>query len=178
MQESFLIGPLGTNFSEILIKIHIFSFKNAFEKHRLRNGGHFVWTSICVKRYVLTGYYMLSFRVNWTAIIDIVTWYQSSIHLQLNDELQYKFCLAWWKGYGYLWGNLLCLGCVLPCYNDGRDDLTWWRQQMETFSALLAICVGNSPVTGEFPAQRPVTRSSDVFLDPRLYKRLSKQSWG
>ena len=37
--------------------------------------------------------------------------------------------------------------------------LTWWRHQMETFSALLAICAGNSPVTGEFPAQRPVTQS-------------------
>ena len=36
---------------------------------------------------------------------------------------------------------------------------TWWRHQMETFSALLAICAGNSPVTGEFPAQRPVTQS-------------------
>ena len=35
---------------------------------------------------------------------------------------------------------------------------------METFSALLAICEGNSPVTGEFPAQRPVTRSFDVFF--------------
>ena len=29
---------------------------------------------------------------------------------------------------------------------------------METFSALLALCAGNSPVTGEFLAQRPVTR--------------------
>ena len=28
---------------------------------------------------------------------------------------------------------------------------------METFSALLAICAGNSPVPGEFPAHRPVT---------------------
>ena len=35
---------------------------------------------------------------------------------------------------------------------------------METFSALLAICAGNSPVTSEFPAQRPVTRSFDVFF--------------
>ena len=35
---------------------------------------------------------------------------------------------------------------------------------METFSALLAICAGNSPVTGEFPAQRPVTRSFDIFF--------------
>ena len=39
---------------------------------------------------------------------------------------------------------------------------------METFSALLAICVGNSPVPGEFPTQRPVTRSFDVFFDLRL----------
>ena len=49
---------------------------------------------------------------------------------------------------------------------------------METSSALLAICAGKSPVTGEFPAQRPVTRSFDVFFDLRLNKRLSKQSWG
>ena len=49
---------------------------------------------------------------------------------------------------------------------------------METFSALLAICAGNSPVSGEFPAQRPVTRSFDVFFDVRLIKRLSKHSRG
>ena len=35
---------------------------------------------------------------------------------------------------------------------------------METFSALLAICAGSSPVPGEFPAKRPVTRSFDVSL--------------
>ena len=46
---------------------------------------------------------------------------------------------------------------------------------METFSALLALCAGNSPVTGEFPAQKPVTRIFDVFFDLRLNKRLSKQ---
>ena len=37
--------------------------------------------------------------------------------------------------------------------------ITWWRHHMETFSALLALCAGNSPVTGDFPAQRPVTRA-------------------
>ena len=47
---------------------------------------------------------------------------------------------------------------------------------METFSTLLALCEGNSPVTGEFLSQMPVTRSFDVFLDLRLNKRLSKQS--
>ena len=39
----------------------------------------------------------------------------------------------------------------------GEKSHSWWRHQMETFSALQALCVGNSP--GEFPAQRPVTRS-------------------
>ena len=60
-----------------------------------------------------------------------------------------------------------------------RSDwsFTWWRHEMETFSALLAICAGNSPVPGEFPAQRPVTRSFDVFVDLLLNKRLSKQPW-
>ena len=46
---------------------------------------------------------------------------------------------------------------------------------METFSALLAICAGSSSVPGEFPSQRPVTRSVDVFFDLPPNKRLSKQ---
>ena len=53
-----------------------------------------------------------------------------------------------------------------------------WGHEMEKFSALLAICADNSPVTGEFPSQRPVMRSFDVFCDLRLNKRLSKQLWG
>ena len=48
--------------------------------------------------------------------------------------------------------------------------ISWWRHQMENFSALL--------VPGEFPAQKPVTQSFDVFFDLRQNKRLSKQSWG
>ena len=40
----------------------------------------------------------------------------------------------------------------------------WWRHEMEPISALLALCAANSPVTGEFPSQRPVTRSFDVFF--------------
>ena len=47
---------------------------------------------------------------------------------------------------------------------------------MESFFALLAICAGNS-VTGEFPTERSVTRSLDVFFDLRLNKRLGKQWW-
>ena len=54
----------------------------------------------------------------------------------------------------------------------------WWRHQMETFSALLALCAGNLPVPGEFPSQRPVTRNFDVFFELCPNKRLSKQWWG
>ena len=50
----------------------------------------------------------------------------------------------------------------------------WWHHQMYSFSALLAICAGNSSVTGDFPAQRPVTRSFDVSFDLRQNIRLSK----
>ena len=58
----------------------------------------------------------------------------------------------------------LCLRC------------TWWRHQIKTFSALLAHCEGNPPVTGGFLSQRPMTRSFDGFFDMRLNKRLRKHS--
>ena len=58
-------------------------------------------------------------------------------------------------------------------------QLAWWRHQMETFSALLAICAGNSPHKGQW-------RGALMFFLPylmlffylRLNKRLSKQWWG
>ena len=57
-----------------------------------------------------------------------------------------------------------------------RKKSAWWRHQMETFSALLALCEGNPPVTGGFPSQRSVTRSFDDFFHLRLNKWSSKQS--
>ena len=53
---------------------------------------------------------------------------------------------------------------------------SWWCHQMEIFSALLALCEGNSPVTGKFPPQRPVTLSFDVFFDICLSKQ-SRRRW-
>ena len=71
-----------------------------------------------------------------------------------------------------MWEALTLKRCY--CNQNG----SWWRHQMETFSALLALCAGNSPVTGEFLLQRTVMRCFDVFFDLHLNKRLSKQSWG
>ena len=54
---------------------------------------------------------------------------------------------------------------------DDHDDVI----KMETFSALLAILAGNSPVTGELPAKANDTERW-CFFYLRLNKRLSKQS--
>ena len=60
----------------------------------------------------------------------------------------------------------------------GWSAYACWRHQMETISALLALCGGNPPVTGGFPSKRPVTRSFDVFFDLRLNQWLRKQVCG
>ena len=75
---------------------------------------------------------------------------------------------------GYQWSSPVVTNRLCTTF---LSMWTWWRHQMETFSALLAICAGNSLVSGEFPTQRPVSQSFDVFFYLRLNKRLSKQSW-
>ena len=77
-----------------------------------------------------------------------------------------------------VWNFWLYTQCHTSHHCDSHNETPWWRHQMVTFFALLDLCVGNSAVTGEFPAQRSVTWSFDVYFDLRLIKRLSKQSLG
>ena len=68
-------------------------------------------------------------------------------------------------------------GCQLNGPNDFSDD-PLWRHQMETFSALRALCVGihRSPVHSPHKGQ---WCGALIFsLICALNKRLSKQSWG
>ena len=83
------------------------------------------------------------------------------------------------RGCGSIIGNLSVFQGAPSESCTTHDGVIWWRHQMGTFSALLALCAGHSPVTGvtgEFPSQRPVTRSFAVFFDLCLNKRFSKQS--
>ena len=90
--------------------------------------------------------------------------------------------------YSYVEHSIICIchnqeghrsrDCAKGSQHDSFRWGWWWRHKMETFSALLALCAGNSPVTGEFPAQSPVTRSFDIFFNLRPKKSLSKQSLG
>ena len=87
------------------------------------------------------------------------------------------------RTYTYIW-----YGIKMKTTDRWQLIQRWWRHQMETFFALLALYEGNSPVTGEPPpppppppththTQRPVTQSFDVFFDLCLNKRLGKPSW-
>ena len=88
------------------------------------------------------------------------------LYIPANHDVQSIVC----------WSNRIQV--PVSCIHMNEAHIRSWRHQMETFSALLAICAGNWPVPGEFPAQRPVTRNFDVFFDLRPDKRLSKQWWG
>ena len=75
--------------------------------------------------------------------------------------------------------SMVCLkGEVWGVFGELHRLTPRWRHQMDAFSVLLAVCAGNSPVPGEFPAQETVTRSFDVFFDLHPNKQLNKQSWG
>ena len=112
-------------------------------------------------------------------------WSAPSHHLNYCWPAEYWMYPKLLTGYGIFthhtaFDNGICnmLSRYFPGPNVLKYPRTWWRHQIEAFSVLLAVCAGSSPVTGEFPAQRPVTRSYDAFFNLRLNKRLSKQLWG
>ena len=77
------------------------------------------------------------------------------------------------------------------CISSCGQPLTWTEKQKTSLNSITMMTSSNGNifrVTGhlcgeftglrEFPTQRPVTRSFDVFFYLRPNKRLSKQSWG
>ena len=78
--------------------------------------------------------------------------------LELSNSLISSNSTSIWRVF-----LVLKVGSMKKLVSVKEISFTWWRHQMETFSALLALCAGNSPVTGEFPTQRPVTRSFAFF---------------
>ena len=125
------------------------------------------WPVKCVMKSVINSKIQRCHATHWLYVEQRVSWeIISTTCANSGYKNDRNICLRvmTWKLYSAL---------LSPCVR-----WTWWRHQMETFFALLALCAEKSPVTGGFPSQRPVTRSFDVFFDLRLNKRLSKQSWG
>ena len=119
---------------------------------------------------------VITFKMNITVTSHIIimgakAWMTHAcgdVCMCLREAMQHIWCPRYFLISVYIYFAIIRLWSIC----------SWWRHQMETFSALLAICAGNSSVPGEFPAQRPVTRSFDVFFDLHPNKRLSKQWWG
>ena len=107
-----------------------------------------------------------------------LTCFKTSVIINKGSRHQVlRGCLSWQNRLNYYlvyFENILIWSSMVHIHTNG--NITWWRNQIETFPVLLALCEGNSPVTGEFPSQRPVVQSFDVFFDLRLNKELSKQS--
>ena len=119
-------------------------------------------------------------RIQILLLIVIFTFYHQCAKLYRSVSKE--------DGYLYKWENTAILRTVIPISYSNVTNyatevnetcpysppllckyFTWCRHQMEAFSALLAFCEGNPSVTGEFPSQRPVTRSFDVLFHQRLY---------
>ena len=85
------------------------------------------------------------------------------------------FSIKWWSKLNV--ALLLFAGInteIRSHHGANHDDVIKWKD----FPRNWPFVRGIHPVPGEYPAQRPVTRSFGVFFDLRLNKRLSKQSRG
>ena len=87
--------------------------------------------------------------------------------------------LDWWARGSLTLLSAWVLYSVLPsfCSWDKDKNGLMTSSNGNIFRVSGPLC-GEFTGPGEFPTQRPVTRSFDVFFDLRLNKRLSKQPWG
>ena len=146
-----------------------------------------VWPSWNIYIYIYTYmYYIYIYIVHYSILFSSISmiWLQWRVKIRkqftvFNGQVTLSFiCLGRYSQLLYPKLHLLItalLGGIKFLHNVTKETCVqaWWRHQMETFSALLALCAGNSPITGEFPSQRPVTRGFNVFFDLRL----NKESW-
>ena len=121
----------------------------------------------------------------WPFVRGIHRWHKGQWH----GALVFSLINAWTK----CWENNRNAGDLTPSRSFWRhcnvfilivfhDDMIRLCYMMTSsngniFRVTGPLC-GEFIGSGEFPAQRPVTRSLDVFFDRRLNKRLSKQPWG
>ena len=99
--------------------------------------------------------------------------------LSFGEILFAKSSAHWWY-FVYLPVAAVCL--LLPCITDTMGPVLFHWLMMTSSNGnifrVTGLLCGEFTGPGEFPTQRPVTQSFDVFFDLHLNKRLSKQPWG
>ena len=137
-------------------------------------------------------HFLLHLQRYWSILTQLINgnwiyfFWNDKLFLALNPKIVHTIYLYelwtvfWWFK---MYSKDLVYRCVILCSLLPPASLpVWWpdpwrHHQMRIFSVLLAICAGNSPVTGEFPSQRPVTPSFDVFFDLSLNYHLRLVIW-
>ena len=130
------------------------------------------------------------FPLDASASIPVLVPYAIRYHTTIRQEAVITIqCVTLWTVdsilcmYDFmLWLHFYFMPCFylcIPCFY--HVCILWnmlcqkWRNKQATTTSHLC---GEFTGPGEFPAQRAVTRSFDVFFDLRLNKRLSKQPSG
>ena len=75
-----------------------------------------------------------------------------------------------------IYGEPLSIECIHTLWQLTQIIVNMMTSSNGNIFRVTGLLCGDSPVTGEFPPQRPVTRCFDGFFDLRLNKRLGKQS--
>ena len=106
--------------------------------------------------------------IRYLTLHHFVTQMCACVHISVTKwSIVGYFSNAFWD----LWdGSILCDHTSLSIFMMTSSNGTIFR--------VTGPLCGEFTGPGEFPTQRPVTRSFDVFLDLRLNNRLSKQWWG
>ena len=153
-----LIGPLGTNFSEILIVIEIFSFKKMHLKISSAKWRPFCFgLNVLTHCGLLTPYGKISLSQHWL-IIHVMACCLKQWWL-LNGEIM------WHSPQGIFTGN---------AQNIYHDDVIKWKHFPHYWPFVRGIHW--SPVN-TLHKKKQVTQDCDVLFDLRLNKPLRKQSW-
>ena len=156
-----LIEHLGAKFSEILIEIYIFSFK----KMHLKLSVAILSQPQCVKVLKIVAKRCYKWCSCGLCFESNGTWGQSRgrhTHHVVTKILGMTVIKV--SFVSSPWLRFLILESMMTSSN------------ANIFRVTGPLC-GEFTSPGEFPSQRPVTRSFDVFFDQRTYKRLSKQPW-
>ena len=84
---------------------------------------------------------------------------------------------CWRRSWRWRITGLFLISCNTRTTATDRARIMMTSSNGNIFRVTGPLC-GEFTGPGEFPTQRPVTRSFDVYFDLRLNKRLSKQPWG
>ena len=119
-------------------------------------------------------FYIIGYYFSWF-VKDILTWVSKCIILLWRENNIYIYLFLSYYSSILARGNGFKITRERQGYGllTGHDDVIKWKHFPRNWPFVRGI-----DRSGEFPTQRPVTRSFDVFFDLRLNKRLSKQSWG